>query len=170
MRDTEVNLPPWTVSGTTAVSWAKAGKSVYCRGDLEGRDGRGIVIATNPTQVVHSDLYTTGIEADQEYRVHVFKHKPIFDLVKWHDNPSKKNQLIRTGGNGWQYSRDVVVPEAAKEQAVLTSRALQLDFCAVDLLYNTKTEKATVLEANSAPELGPWTSAAYAKELVALTK
>ena len=167
---TDVRIPRWTTRQRIAEQWAEEGKTVYCRQDVEGRDGSGIVVAAKPAQIVPSHLYTVGIPADDEYRIHVFQHKPIFDLIKVHHRPTKAQLQVRTGGNGWNFHRDVTAPAAVTKQAVLTSRSLGLDFGAVDILYDAGSDVATVLEANSAPELGPWTSAAYARELVALTK
>ena len=90
-------------------------------------------------------------------------------MVKYHENHTNTNNLVRSGSNGWHYSREVVIPEEAKDEAIKASRALGMDFCAVDMLYDSKTRVTTILEANSAPELGPWTSKAYAKEFIKLT-
>lgn len=170
LNGSDVCLPRWTTRKHIALQWAEAGKTIYCRGDVEGRDGRGISVASSPEDVVNAHLYTVAIPADDEYRVHVFRNKPIFDLIKVHHRPTKAQLQVRTGGNGWNFHRDVTAPAAVTKQAILVSRTLGLDFCAVDILYAAGADVATVLEANSAPELGPWTSAAYARELVALTK
>ena len=67
--------------------------------------------------------------------------------IKWHEN-NRASQDVRNGGNGWIYCRDTVVPDRAKQEAVKASKALGMDFCAIDILYNSKTKVATVLEAN----------------------
>lgn len=165
-----VNLPDYTHNYTTALGWVNNGHKVYCRTNEEGKDGDGIVVATTQSKLSEGacHLYTKAVDANKEYRVHLFGHKPIFDLEKYHEDGSVKNQDVRSGKLGWHYTRETVVPDEAKAQAVACSRALKMDFVAVDLLYNTKTKKVTVLEANSAPELGPWTSAAYARCFAAL--
>ena len=168
MAEYAVNLPDWTTKRSTAERWCAAGETIYCRETAEGKDGVGIVIATRPSQIVAARLYTCAVPSTDEYRVHVFREKPIFDLLKWHENPTKQAQQIRTGSQGWEYTRDCRVPASGRKQAAIVAKALGVDFCAVDLLYDSKTDTSTVLEANSAPELGPWTSAAYATELVAL--
>lgn len=165
-----VNIPKWTTSSTTAAKWVAGGVKTYCRTEIEGKDGSGIVVARKQSELVSSPLYTQAVDATEEYRVHIFQHKPIFDLEKWKEHATQTEKDIRTGGMGWIYVRDTVVPDGAKAEAIKASKALGMDFCAVDLLYNTKTGQGTVLEMNSAPELGPWTSKAYAKELVALLK
>lgn len=170
MDDAGVTIPDWTTIGGTAQRWSKEGIKVYCRQDVEGRDGSGIVVANRPAEMADAPLYTQAVEATDEYRVHLFGHKPIFDLEKWKEDATEKDRDVRTGGNGWVYIRDTTVPEGAKNEAIKASKAIGMDFCAVDLLYNSKTGRGTVLEMNSAPELGPWTSKAYARELVALTK
>jgi len=168
LAETDVSLPQWTLRHATARRWAEAGHVVYCRGDVEGMDGRGLQVATSPASLTEASLYTRGEESTHEYRVHVFKHMPIFDLLKWHEQPTKAANRVRTGGNGWEFTRHCVMPPLVRQQAVLTSRALDMDFCAVDILWNQSTNRPTVLEVNSAPELGPWTSVAYAKHLAAL--
>ena len=170
LEDEDVVIPRWTTRSDIARKWVSEGTPVYCRGDIEGRDGRGIQIATTSKEIIPAHLYTAKIESDQEFRVHVFKHKPIFDLIKRHHKPTKENNLVRSGSNGWNYHRDITLPDIAHQEAIKTSKALGMDFCAVDILWNSKTRIATVLEANSAPELGPWTRAAYAKEFINLTK
>jgi hypothetical protein len=162
MDDAGVSIPRWTESMEQAREWIRDGMSVYCRTDTEGRDGRGIVVANKLSEMVAARLYTLAVPSTEEFRVHVFQHRPIFDLVKHHHHPSKTDIQVRSGSNGWNYHRDVVVPPVVKELAVDVSRALGMDFCAVDLLYDARTRQAVALEANSAPELGPWTSAAYA--------
>lgn len=169
MADAGVTIPAWTTYHSTAERWSKAGDKIYCRTDTEGRDGRGILVAKSEKELVQSPLYTKGIDANTEYRVHIFQHEPIFDLEKWHEN-SRTNQDVRNGGNGWIYCRDTVVPVRAKQEAVKASKALGMDFCAIDILYNARTQVATVLEANSAPELGPWTRKAYAEKFIGLLR
>lgn len=169
-RNKKINIPDWTRSYDEALGWLQDKRTVYCRVDTEGRDGKGIVVAETPKQLVEAPLYTIGVPSTDEYRVHVFQHKPIFDLEKVHHHPTKEQNQVRSGKNGWNYHRDVVMPEACHEQAVLVSERLGMDFCAVDIVYDRRTRIATVLEANSAPELGPWTRAAYAKNFIALTK
>ena len=164
-----VNLPNWTLNKNIALAWAASGALVYCRENIEGKDGDGILVVSKKADVVDCPLYTQGVEADKEYRVHLFGHVPIFDLEKYHPDNDTKTQ-VRSGKMGWHYTRDTVVPEKAKQQAIEVSKCLKMDFVAVDLLYNTKTKKATVLEANTAPELGPWTRVAYAKCFTRLLK
>lgn len=168
--DKKINLPDWTTHYKEALDWAGDKKLVYCREDVEGRDGRGIFIAERPSQVTACQLYTVGVPSDYEYRVHVFAHKPIFDLEKVHKHPTKEQNRIRSGSNDWHYHRDIEMPKECHEQATRVSQALGMDFCAVDILYDSKTRTATVLEANTAPELGPWTSAAYARQFISLTR
>src|SRR3990167_2866929 len=48
----DVTIPAWTQSSSTALRWLNAGKTIYCRTHVEGRDGRGIVIATRPSELV----------------------------------------------------------------------------------------------------------------------
>lgn len=164
-------IPTWTTRSEEAQKWVKGGETVYCRTDIEGRDGRGIVVASRPTQFAEARLYTKAVPSTEEFRAHVFRGEVIFELEKWRQNTATADQLaVRSGGNGWIYVRDTALPKVAKLLAEKVCVALDMDFCAVDILWNSKTRRATVLEANSAPELGPWTRKAYAKKFIELWK
>lgn len=162
-------IPEWTTRSEEAQKWVKGGETVYCRTDTEGRDGKGIVVASRPTNLAAAPLYTKAVPSTEEFRAHVFRGKVIFELEKWMEKKASTEQLaVRSGGNGWIYVRDTALPAAAKKLAEKVCTALDMDFCAVDILWDSKTRKATVLEANSAPELGPYTRKAYAKEFISL--
>ena len=167
---TKAKIPTlkWTTSPTTALSLVETGDRLYCRHQVEGRDGRGIEVCENPNQLPVARLYTVGVPSTCEYRIHVFRGKPIFDLIKQNKTKTIENSIIRSGEFGWFYSRDCVAPDNVRDIASQTCDALGLDFCAVDILYNAKSKEATVLESNTAPELGPWTRKAYAKKFLAL--
>lgn len=167
MNEAGLPIPFWTTKQALAQKWENDGDRVYCRLDVEGRDGRGIEISEKQDYLPSAPLYTKGVDSTCEYRIHVFQGDPIFDLIKNHKNPTAAQRLVRSGGNGWYYSRECVAPKSVKKLASDCCDALELDFCAVDILWNNKTEKATLLESNTAPELGPWTRAAYAKKFLA---
>lgn len=168
MEDAGVSTPAWTDSQREALRWLKQGNTVYCRTNTEGKDGDGIVVATKPSEMAAARLFTRGFQATEEYRAHVFRDEIIFELEKVHNKPTKENQLVRSGSNGWNYHRDITIPKVARQEILKAAKVLEMDFCAIDLLHSTKTGETVILEANSAPELGPWTSKAYAKKFVAL--
>jgi len=64
-----------------AAFWIEQGYNVYCRTSLHGKGGEDIVIASTVDELVDAPLYTKGVNADKEYRVHVFKGK-VIDYVK----------------------------------------------------------------------------------------
>lgn len=151
------------------------------RHKLSGHSGEGIEICNcNPAELPDAPLYVRYIKKEQEYRVHVGKQlqyttpdpfagpdevvKVIAIQRKARDtsNPNP-NWQVRNHDNGFVFVRGgFVAPPSvldAAKQAVVT---LGLDFGAVDLVWNGQSEKAYVLEVNTAPGLEGTTVADYA--------
>jgi glutathione synthase/RimK-type ligase-like ATP-grasp enzyme len=64
------------------------------------------------------------------------------------------NTQIRNHGNGYVYARQgIAIPGAVMTAAHSCFEKLNLDFCAVDVIYNEHYDKAYVLEVNTAPGL-----------------
>jgi D-alanine-D-alanine ligase-like ATP-grasp enzyme len=77
------------------------------------------------------------------------------------ENP---NWQVRNHANGFIYARENVNPpqcviDAAK---IVFNKCTELDFGAVDVIYNAKQDRAYVLEINSAPGLEGQTLQDYA--------
>lgn len=169
------NVPTVEFTGNydRAHQWVKEGNLVYCRTVVDGMDGRGIVVVGNEVgnrELPFAELYTKAFPATMEYRVHVFRDRPIFGIGKV---PIERdyNKYVRTSKGGWGYRRDIgPVPPIVNQIAAQCSRALELDFGGIDILYDAKTGGARLLEANSAPEMGPTSSHLYAKEFVELSR
>ena len=134
---------------------------IVCRTVLAGHSGEGIVIAGDRNALVRAPLYVKYVKKQDEYRVHVGKEiRPdgtithIIDVQQKrrrhdHDNP---NFQIRNLANGFIYAREGVEPPACVLD--VARRALDctdLDFGAVDVIYNAREERAYVLEINTAP-------------------
>jgi glutathione synthase/RimK-type ligase-like ATP-grasp enzyme len=162
------HAPDFTLDKTEAQEWAQA-SAVYCRTEVEGKDGAGIVIARSPKDVVSARLYTRHVETQREYRVHVFRGRVIFATQKMQQaNESGFGQMVRAGSDwymGWVELSAVphaVIAEARAAQAAIGG----LDFAGVDVGHNTKTGEAVVFETNTAPgSFGKHTLAAYVRAI-----
>lgn len=130
---------------------------VVCRTVLAGHSGEGIVIADNPEQLVPAPLYVKYIKKQDEYRVHVGRVGPDFTVIdvqqkkrrQEYENPNWK---VRNLANGFIYAREGVEPPACVLDVARRALAcVDLDFGAVDVIYNAASNRAFVLEINTAP-------------------
>lgn len=141
---------------------------IVCRTVLAGHSGVGIVMADNRDALVPAPLYVEYIKKQDEYRVHVGRRngESIIIAVQQkrrradHENP---NWQIRNHENGFIYARENVNPPASViDVARRALMATNLDFGAVDVIYNARQERAYVLEINTAPGLEGQTVNDYA--------
>lgn len=150
---------------------------IVCRTVLSGHSGAGIVIADDVGGLVDAPLYVKYEKKKEEYRVHLGRvfieggaELPVFETAviavqrkarrNDYENPDWK---VRAHSNGFNFVRtDVVVPACVGDAAVKAFKALNLDFGAVDVIYNEHKEKAYVLEINTAPGLEGQTISDYA--------
>lgn len=152
---------------------------VVCRTVLSGHSGDGIVIAQNRDGLVPCSLYVKYIKKQDEYRIHIGKSPaeivtgtdgdPFRLTVIAQQRKARRNDVenpnwqIRNHQNGFVYVRqDVHPPVSVVEAAKRALLATDLDFGAVDVIYNTKEGKAYVLEINTAPGLEGQTVQDYA--------
>ena len=160
---------------TTDKEEAKTFKLCYCRTLLCSSQGRGIVVARSPEEVVDAPLYTKGIvKVAGEYRVHVFKGQ-VIDVVQKKKLSTEQRELrgigdvnpyIRNHNNGYIFARgDISCPDSVKTVALNAIEDLQLDFGAVDVVVSGYSGGAFVLEANSAPGLEGTTVQKYVEAI-----
>jgi hypothetical protein len=135
---------------------------IFCRTELYGCAGEGIVTATTPEEVVNAKLYTKCIPKiegfkQREYRVYIH-HGGIFDILEKRElrNPEEEgitfNPLIRSDASGWVYCRTEVNPhDRVKELAHKAFELLEMDIVGLDIMDNGR--ESYVLEANSAPDI-----------------
>jgi hypothetical protein len=166
---TNIRIPKWTTSPKVAAAWIADGL-VYGRGVINGHSGIGIILIDNPAKFQLCPLYTQAVPNTHEYRIHVFQHKPLFRIKKVHPHPTHEQQLVRNLHHGWKFVHVETAPVPVIEQACEVSKYLNLDFGAVDIIYNNTTETATVLEINTAPGIGPNTCTIYADAFVKFIK
>lgn len=165
MDDGDARTPEWTENAVTAVNW---GCPVVCRTVLNGHSGAGIVLF-NPQAgvgIINAPLYTQYVKKSAEFRVHIHGGA-IIDVQakkKRLDFDGDVNWQVRNHDNGFVYCRnEIEVPEDVKVQALLAFEETNLDFGAVDVIWNSREQSAYVLEVNTAPGLAGETVQIYAR-------
>lgn len=130
---------------------------IVCRTVLAGHSGEGIVIANSRNDLVRAPLYVEYVKKQDEYRVHVGRrdgNTTIIDIQQKkrrqeHENP---NWQVRNLANGFIYAREGVnAPVCVTDVARRALACTDLDFGAVDVIYNARENRAYVLEINTAP-------------------
>lgn len=146
----------------SAIESCKNGNIIYCRTLTRGKEGKGIVLARKPEEIVNARLYTEYFKNDTEYRVHVFNGE-VIDFVQKKSmssarmarkniNKGPDSDYIRNMKKGWSFCRqDVEIKDHIKQTAIDAVKALELDFGAVDIAYNSESDQCVVLEINTAP-------------------
>lgn len=153
-----VPTPKWTLEQEEALKWSKGGKWVCCRQVTEGMDGSGLILATKPSEMVYSPLFTQFVENTREYRVYVFDGD-VIDVLEKVANDDVTNKYIRTESNHYIYTRPTTVPKLASlgKACKDAAEALGLTFAGVDVLVDGEGE-IYVLETNTAPGIGQITA------------
>lgn len=183
MNAANVSCVENTTDIEVARQWVRDGFGVFCRTELRGHSGAGIVYCSttapddlgnvvHQTEVPQAPLYTKrGHTTNREYRIHIFKGEVIFIQQKrrqagYRDNPNYSN-VVRNHGNGWIYAHNNItaINTAAVTSAVAAIEAVGLDFGAVDVM--TRQDDAWVLEVNTAPgQAGDTTRVAYSQAIL----
>lgn len=168
MHEARVNIPMHQIEKQNAIKHILPLGDVVCRTKLNGHSGEGIVIATTQEELVDAPLYVQYVKKKQEYRLHVMHGEVFFTQRKARkvEVPDEEvNWKVRNLKGGFIYAnQDVVVADAAKEQAVLAITALGLDFGAVDIIWNEREDKYYVLEVNTACGLEGTTLEKYVEQ------
>ena len=153
----KIPIPPFTLSGDTALSWSKDGHWVCCRQNVEGMDGAGLVLAMKPKEMVPARLYTQFIPNKKEFRLYCFAGR-VLDILKKVPDSDAKDKYIRTEANNYLYIRNNIGCTAkAQETAKAATDALDLTFAGVDLIIG-EDDEPYVLETNTAPGIGQITA------------
>jgi hypothetical protein len=157
---TENNVPhpAWTTSKDEAIQMIEDGHKVYCRQQLTGRSGSGIIVSETPEQLVPAPLYTKGVKVKDEYRVHIFNGEVIDYVQKRKLSRESReargvtvNPDIRNHSGGWIFAREgIVLPDLVRCAATNAVDSLALDFGAVDVCTDVE-DNVFVFEVNSAP-------------------
>lgn len=166
-------IPAWTENKDQAVILNKLGHTILARTKVEGSGGEGIVVIEpkQPDKIPPAPLYVQYIKKKYEFRVHVFNGQ-VIDVQQKKRNMDIDivNTQIRSHANGWVFSRENLAPEAQSRHmhklAIDIVGALQLDFGAVDIIYNSDRESFYALEVNTAPGLEGQTVKTYADQII----
>lgn len=132
---------------------------IVCRTLLNASGGRGIVIADTRADLVAAPLYVRYVKKADEFRVHLGYVEGEESIIavqqkrRRHDH-ADPNWQIRNHANGFIYAREGVrAPQCVLDAAKMVFKDSELDFGAVDVIYNAKADAAYVLEINTAPGL-----------------
>jgi len=169
-----VQVVPYTLNWGEAEDWHQAGFDVVARHNLYGHSGEGIEVVIGDQKkedwgdVPEAPLYTKYIKKKSEYRVHVVGE--VTDIQKKRRRtdvePEDCDYKVRNHSNGWVYCRENLnIPKGINELAISAVRALNLDFGAVDIIWNEHHNQMYVLEVNTAPGLEGATIDFYADNL-----
>ena len=164
-----VSIPPVTTSYEEAITWfSQKNAAVVQRQLLTSNSGKGIKLALTSEELEKekTKLYVKYIPKSAEYRVHIFQENVIDIQEKRKKNGWKENEKysskIRSHKNGWVFCRDnIAIPEKCLEEAIKAVASLNLDFGAVDVIYNTYKDTAYVLEVNTSPGIEGETMFSY---------
>lgn len=166
LEKAKVPIPEWSQNKAMALSWVREGCTVYCRTLVAAKEGKGIVIAETPEEVVDAPLYTKRFPDGREYRVHIVNNNVIQIVQKKARNGHDANPLIRSN-SAWVFARNIdPAPPAVSSAAASACLALGLDFGAVDVLWSVKNQQPCVLEVNTAPGLDNTSALLYAQAFI----
>ena len=169
MSSAGVRVPEFTTDVSEAIDWVNDGRKIVERHVLTGNSGEGTRIVDNTEgtgAVQQAPLYVQYIKKQDEYRVHVARCTTT-DLPVVFDVQRKKrstdvsddnvNWQVRNTAGGFIFGREHVSPRTVPADVVLQAKkalqALDLDFGAVDVIWNAHRQEAYVLEVNTAPGL-----------------
>jgi len=160
-----VSIPEFTESLEEAKKWLAEGLTIVERHKLTGHSGEGVRVVEPRQELQQAPLYVKYIPKKHEYRIHVFRDKAFFVQRKARKNDVPDLRVdwkVRNLKGGFIYAnQDVDVAEEAKQQAIISIKALGLDFGAVDIIYNELHNKYYVLEVNTACGLAGLTLQKY---------
>lgn len=171
-------IPDYTTDKEVAKTWFDKSKMVVGRQTLTGHSGQGIVIYESPEAIQDCPLYVRYIPKDAEYRLHFIagKQEPFFiqRKAKKKDFEGEPNRRVRNLSNGYVYVHEPEnvgeVPQDVITQCVAAFNHSHLDFTAIDCIFNRSSNKAYVLEANSAPGLCGETVLKYKEAFMGIVK
>ena len=130
---------------------------IVARTILAGHSGDGIVICDDRDSLVNAPLYVEYIKKQSEFRIHVGAVNGQSIIIseqqkKRRDDHANPNWQIRNHQNGFIYAREnIQVPDQVRAVAQRALLATNLDFGAVDVIWNAHRQRAYVLEINTAP-------------------
>lgn len=167
-HDAGISIPDFTTDRVVAIGWLP-NRAVVCRTLLRSSEGRGIVVATTPEEVVPAPLYTQYINKKYEYRVHVLNGDVIDVQIKRRRNGHEgdRDNRIRNLANGYVYCRsEISEPANLRALAVAATKALDYTLGAVDIVHNSHSGFLAVLEVNANPGMEGTTLQNYSVKII----
>jgi len=153
----EIPVPNWTTDIEEAKDWLQDPlNKVVVRYDKRGMRGRNMAILNIKEAIPKAPLYTNFFFHEAEIRIHVAFDK----VIEFHDKTA-------AGFEGSHSGEKYLITD--EQQAMLSSiavksiKALNLDFGAVDILWDAVDQLCVVLEVNTAPEMLNGTLDAYTR-------
>lgn len=144
------------------------------RHHLTGHSGQGIRLIKEKIELRDAPLYVQYIPKAAEYRVHFFKHPGMETEFFVQQKRMRRDAPVVGGGmfkirnhaNGWVFCHNEVDENPrVLEQAKNFSQVTDLDFGAIDIIYTQRSDRATILEVNTAPGLEGETGKWYARQV-----
>jgi hypothetical protein len=132
---------------------------VVCRTLLTGSSGRGIHIADDREGLVDASLYVEYKKKREEYRIHLGRKGGAVQTIAIQKKATRTGEepldwRVRSHGNGFIFVRNGFdLPDCCFTAASECFSEFDLDFGAIDVIYNERSDRAYVLEINSAPGL-----------------
>ena len=159
-----------TTNIDNALLWAAQDFTVVARHNLRGHSGEGIEIVEPGMLMPHAPLYTKYKKKTDEYRVHFYGDSLIKFARKGRklDVPNEDvNWKVRNLAGGFVYALSTFedMPEQVIEACQDYADNTMLDFGAIDVIYHKPSDRAYILEVNTAPGLSGSTIEAYAEAL-----
>lgn len=161
-------VPEWTEPDEAEAhfdachTWLQAGIPVVERHSLTGMSGAGIRIVEPGGELQQAPLYVKYEKKTHEFRIHVAKSVDGNFFVLHHqrkvarDREAVTDWRVRNSENGFFFQQHGYnVPDAVTGAALGLIRESfpTIDFVALDVIYHEPTNRACVLEGNTAPGL-----------------
>lgn len=142
---------------------------MVCRTLTNASEGKGIVIAETPEQVVAASVYTKYRKKKREFRVHIFKDTvvSVVEKLRRREWDGQQDTKIRNTANGYVFcTLKSPTPQGLNELALAASKVTTSDFKGVDVGYNEKSNELFVIEVNSAPGIEGSNIDKYVEEIL----
>lgn len=166
LTDEGVPCLTFTTDPEQVRTWLREGHVVFARTLLNSHSGRGIIqLEGAEAAIPNAPLYTLYKKKQHEYRVHVLPDGSVSVRQKRKRNGIEVSDYrIRNHAGGYVFAHELsYLPEDLVSVAMQATRALDLDFAALDILYNHRDNQCYVIECNSAPGLDNSSARMYAE-------
>ena len=166
LRDEGVPCLTFTTDPAQVRTWLQEDHVVFARTMLNSHSGRGIVqLEGAEAAIPNAPLYTLYKKKRHEYRVHVLPDGSASVRQKRKRNGVEVSDYrIRNHAGGYVFAHELsYLPEDLVSVAMQATSVLNLDFAALDILYNQRDNQCYVIECNSAPGLDNSSALMYAE-------